>query len=506
MQTSITVPHFGSGCDGPNSPLQVASNWGFKDITTSRGLSAQLNLGAAASYSQNYHLGNHFGIFQFGFKIRNAHKYQDATENVYDGWKAAKYPMTMFLSNFSSNNFFNNQYFGGQFGPVSDFNQLQTFTLANLSSFLDGYKTASASLSGEYSTIERITSGYMMNTMDFGRWHIVAGLRIEGTQVNARGNDVTLYPAGSSNCALATGCGTATPIITAPTYATLLPSVSARYSLTQDSGLRFVYGYGISRPDVYQLTPYASLDDSTNPATVALGNTNLKPEHAHNFDALYEKYLNPVGIIQAGFYYKQITDSLVSTSYTGAPGTLYAGDLISQWINAGTGHLYGFEVAYQQRLAWLPGPLSALGIMANYGWAGSSQYGIPGRTDHPTLQRQAPNNWNISPTYDKGRVSIRVGLSYNGPSIYAYGYQLASDPSGLGPKGPSGDVYTLSHLQLDVQGSLRLKYGFTFIASGLNLTNEVFGYYTGSPIFVNQREYYNATYSVGLRYTLNREK
>ncbi len=123
---SATVPHFGNNCDGPNSPLEVASNWGFKDITTSKGLSAQLNLGAAASYSQNYHLGGHFGIFEFGFKIRNAHKYQDATENVYDGWKAASYPMTMFLSNFSSNNFFNGQYFGGHFGPVSDFNQLQT--------------------------------------------------------------------------------------------------------------------------------------------------------------------------------------------------------------------------------------------------------------------------------------------------------------------------------------------------------------------------------------------
>jgi TonB-dependent receptor len=505
-QTSTTVPHFGSGCDGPNSPLQVAANWGFKDITTSKGLSAQLNLGGSVSYSQNYHAGKHFGIFESGFKIRNAHKYQDASENVYDGWKAASYPMTMFLSSFSSNNFFGGNYFGGHFGPVSDFNQLQTFTLANLSSFLDGYKTASATLSGQYNTIERITAGYMMNTMEFGRWHIVAGVRFEGTQMNARGNNVILYPAGSKNCLLATGCGTATPSIVAPTYVTALPSLSARYRLTQDSGLRFVYGYGISRPDVYQLTPYVSEDDSTNPATVAIGNPNLKPEHAHNFDALYEKYLNPLGIIQAGFFYKQITDTLISTSYTGAANGAYAGDLVSQWINAGTGHLYGFEAAYQQRLTWLPRPFGALGLLANFGWSGSELYGIPGRTDHPTLQRQAPINWNISPTYDKGRVSIRVGLAYNGASIYSYDYQLASDPSGLGPKGPSGDVYTLAHLQLDVQGSLRLKYGFTFVASGLNLTNEVFGYYTGSPIFVNQREYYQPTYSVGLRYTLNREK
>ena len=44
------------------------------------------------------------------------------------------------------------------------------------------------------------------------------------------------------------------------------------------------------------------------------------------------------------------------------------------------------------------------------------------------------------------------------------------------------------------------------VVYGLNLTDEVFGYYTGSPIFVNQREWYKATYAGGFRYNLNREK
>ena len=39
------------------------------------------------------------------------------------------------------------------------------------------------------------------------------------------------------------------------------------------------------------------------------------------------------------------------------------------------------------------------------------------------------------------------------------------------------------------------------MAYGLNLTNEVFGYYQGSTQFVNQREYYKPTYGGGLRYT-----
>ncbi len=437
--------------------------------------------------------------------MRNAHKYQNATETVYDGWSAANYPMTSFLNNFSSSNFFNNDYFGGHFGPVSDFNLLQNYTLSNLSQYVDGYKTAAASDPMQFSTIERITAGYLMNTMEFGNLHVVAGVRFEGTQLNALGYNVTPYPGGSPNCPTSTGCGVPVPVRTSPTYISPLPSVSLRYSLTPESGLGFVYGRGISRPDVYQLVPYVTEDDSTSPPTIAIGNPNLKPEHANNYDLLYERYLRPVGLIQAGFFYKQLSDALISTSYTAASG-IYQGDLVSQWINASNADLYGFEVSYQQRMSWLPGPLSALGMLANYSWTASKINSIPGRTDSPALQRQTPNTWNISPTYDRGRLSVRVGLSYNGPSIYQYEYQKASDPSGLGPTGPSGDVYTLPHTQLDAQASIRMGQGFTGVIYGLNLTDEVFGYYTGSPIFVKQREHYKPTYAAGLRYSLNRER
>jgi TonB-dependent receptor len=504
-QTDPLIPHFGNNCDGPNSPLQVASNWGFKDITTSTGQSAQLNLTGSAAYATTYRIGSHFGIFEVGGKFRNGHKYQNATENVYDGWSAASYPMTQFLSDFNSTNYLNNDYFGGHFGPVSDFNKLQTYTLANLGGFLDGYKTAANTYPNQFSLIERISAGYLMNTMDFGRWHIVAGVRFEGTQMDTRGYNVILYPAGSSKCVISTGCGVPVPVTNNPSYVDVLPSISARYALTQDSGLRLVYGRGLSRPDPYQLVPYATEDDSTNPATVALGNPAQKPEHANNYDVLYERYLRPIGLVQAGFFYKQLSDTLISTSYPATSG-IYAGDLVSQWINASDAHLYGFEVSWQQRLSMLPGPLRALGMFANYSWTASKIGSIPGRPDSPALQRQAPNTWNISPTWDRGRVSARVGLSYNGPSIYQYEYQTSADASRLGPTGPSGDVYTLSHFQVDAQVSVRIGHGLTAMLYGLNMTNEVFGYYTGSPVFVNQREWYQATYAAGIRYSLNREK
>ena len=75
----------------------------------------------------------------------------------------------------------------------------------------------------------------------------------------------------------------------------------------------------------------------------------------------------------------------------------------------------------------------------------------------------------------------------------------------LGPKGPAGDNYFYPHLQVDAQASYRVKKNLTFLVQGLNLSNEVFGFYNGSPDYVNQREFYSPTYSFGLRWEPRRE-
>src|SRR5581483_2712181 len=120
----------------------------------------------------------------------------------------------------------------------------------------------------------------------------------EATQMDTLGYNVNLYPAGSKNCALATGCGIPQAVTNNPSYTDLLPSIALRYPIDPDSGLRLVYGRGLSRPDSYQLVPYVTEDDSTNPITIARGNPGLKPAHANNYDLLYERYLRPTGVIQ----------------------------------------------------------------------------------------------------------------------------------------------------------------------------------------------------------------
>ena len=105
---------------------------------------------------------------------------------------------------------------------------------------------------------------------------------------------------------------------------------------------------------------------------------------------------------------------------------------------------------------------------------------------------------------------MRVGISHNDANIFQYNYSdLNADgspnPVPLGKKGPLGDIYLYAHTQVDAQGSFRLYRGLDLIVSGLNLTNEVFGFYQGSPQFPIQREYYKPSYSFGLRFNLGGE-
>jgi outer membrane receptor protein involved in Fe transport len=191
--------------------------------------------------------------------------------------------------------------------------------------------------------------------------------------------------------------------------------------------------------------------------------------------------------------------------------------------NIGSAHLWGFEVGYSQRLSRLPGVMKGLGLSANYSYTNSRTDGLQGllRDDNPALLRQAPNTWNISPTFDTNKFSLRVGMTYNSAMIFAYQFQdLQPGPNGIipiapadlsqsaagGVKGPGGDNYLYTHYQVDAQGSYKISRRFSVYAYGLNLNNEVFGFYNGSPQYVVQREYYKPTYAGGVRYTFSHEK
>jgi TonB-dependent receptor len=486
------LPQFSPACF---SEVYNPANLQLQQIQDSaHGQTAQLNLEGTVSFAKNYHIASHPSTFETGFYLRTGHKFDDSYEIDYCPTNAATAPLaSQFLDGFSNSNYYNGHY---PYGPGVSWSKVNAFMAANRSQFdtvsgLCASQTApQGGNSNNFDLVERVTAGYVMDSITLGRFHIMGGVRFEGTQDRTVSFDTT------ANTLSFRGQGS---------YIDVLPSASVRLRLDHqdNSALRVVYSRGLSRPDPVFLTTATSVDNSTTPPTLTIGNPGLKPEHAHNFDVLYERYLQPLGAIQAGFFYKNISSPIVLDLV--AP-TATQPDQVSQAVNAGSAYIAGIELNFQQHFTYFPGLLSGLGITANYSYATSKAHNVNPtgpRTDSPALLRQAPNTWNISPTYDHGRLSTRVGLAYNGPNIFQYFY-FDGAPGGL--KGPSGDMYLYSHFQVDAQGSYYLGKGVTAIVSGLNLNNAVFGFYMGSNPYFIQREFYKPTYSFGLRWEMGHEK
>ena len=475
---------------------------------SAHGKTAQLNLEGTISFAKNYRIASHTSTFETGFYIRNGHKFDDSFEIDYCPTSAATAPLaSQFLSGFTNSNYYNGHY---PYGPGISWEKVQAYFAANRGLFDtvsgpcapppqggNGQTAPQGGNNNNFDLVERVTAGYVMDSIDLGRLRLVGGVRFEGTQDDTLSCDCGLDPNQPFGGPLTVkGSGS---------YIDVLPSVSGRIRLDSkdNSALRLVYARGLSRPDPQFLTTATSVDNSTTPPTLTIGNPALKPEHANNYDVLYERYLQPLGAVQVGFFYKAISSPIVLNL---APPTAGQPDQVNQAVNAGSAYIAGVEFSFTQHFTYLPGLLRGLGLFANYSYATSKAHNVnPAgpRSDSPALLRQAPNTWNISPTFDHGRLSTRVGLSYNGANIFQYFY-VDGAPGGL--KGPNGDVYLYPHFQIDAQGSYYLGKGFTATASGLNLNNEVFGFYMGSPRYFIQREYYKPTYTFGLRWELQRER
>jgi len=487
-------------CDVAGNPIFDPSLYSLQTIDLTSGQATQLNLQASGAMGINYHIGTRSSTLEFGGQIRNEHKGQDAYSPEYDSNNGTA--MTQYLGTFTNPHFYGGSY---HLGPVTSFDLLTGDLNSNPSSYtLDEGTTHLQSDAANYNLQERVSAGYIMNTLELGsKFHLQTGLRFEATQTtdtgylvinDANGNYVSTTPEHGSG-----------------SYINPLPSVQLRYTIDSSSDIRAVYGRGISRPDPYQLVPYITEDQSTTPYTVGIGNTGLVAEHANDYDVLYEKYLPSVGMIEAGYFYKALSQPIYSQQSiipaTGSPlSQAYAGDLVLQEVNGDHAHVQGVELAYQQHLSYLPGVLKGAQMNANFTYTGSKNYNLTGRTDNPALVGQAPVSWNVGPSYATKRFLVTVGVSHNGANIYAYQYQ-STGPGAVpfGVAGPNGDNYFYAHTQVDAKASYYLGKGFTALAIGENMNNAVFGFYNGSQQYMVQREYYKPTYSGGIRWTRSHE-
>jgi TonB-dependent receptor len=472
----------------------------------------QLNFQGSAAVSRRYTVGSHFGTFEVGFLARNAHKYQLENDQYFQD-AGSGITLSQVLGTYS-----NPTYYAPNalpIGPFSDYSKIEKLVRQDVASgtlALDASQTGIKNFGATWDLNERVYAGYLMNNISFGKASLQTGLRIEGTDTHYSAYQVNLSSGAFVNAVQTPGSSN---------YMNVLPTVQFKYLLTPNTNLRASFGMGIARPNFQDQVPSQQVDPNTTPQTLQVGNPNLKPTRANNYDVLVEHFFQPLGVLQGGFFYKTLNNPIYLTNTKLSSGP-FNGFLQQQSLNGPSAYITGVEMAWEQRLSRLPGFLNGLGVAANYSYTtsranfpeffSSTVKGGAGRIDHPALQRQAPNTWNLGFTYDKARFSMRFAVSHNDANIYAYQYLHDPNPGDTnvkgvdndpiyGIKGPLGDQYLYAHTQVDIQGSYRLYRGLSFVASGLNLTNEVFGFYTGSPIYPNQREFYKPSIILGMRWS-----
>jgi len=492
--------------DGSNIYDTTGTNYLLANSSITRYIAQQLNFQGAASIARRYSAHSHIGTFEIGIKIRNSHSVQNENDLFYDQG-SSNIALSSVLGTYTNPSYYDNSYrIGSQsYGLTSDYNLIQQAVQQGISAgqlTLNQLTSDRRSNGAFFDANERIYAGYLQNVISFGKLRLQTGVRFDAADTGFAANQF-----------LAQDPGNPTKVFQSTGYFNALPSVQAQYLIEKNTNIRANYSQGIARPNIGDLVPTTVVDPNATPrpGLVQEGNPNLKPTKANNYDLLVEHFFQPLGILQAGFFYKQLSDPIYPTTSTIPQGQPNAGLFLQQSINGPNAHITGFEAAWEQRFSFLPGMLNGLGVAANYSYT-SSQVTFPagfngGRTDHPALARQAPNTWNFNLTYDKRRLSMRFAISHNDANIAAYNFQANSTPNDpiLGLKGPTGDNYFYAHTQYDIQGSYRIRKGLQLVVSGLNLTNEVFGFYNGSPIYPVQREYYKPTVSVGFRWTSSAE-
>jgi iron complex outermembrane recepter protein len=338
---------------------------------------------------------------------------------------------------------------------------------------------------------EQVLSGYV--TADYGGSLLGleidgnAGVRLVRTKTGSRG---TVFNSD----------GTQAPLTVNRDYTRALPSFNLRAHLTNSLQARFAFSKSFARPNFDQMSTNVSLGPPTqvNPLTGhpsgGSGNPYLNPIRSTNFDATLEWYFAKTGSITIGGFYKDVNGFLAGgTDVRTFNGIAYD---IGTTVNTGKGKVKGFELAYQQFFDFLPGPLSGLGIQANYTYVDSSVTN-PFAASNSNIPKQVPleklskHSYNLVGLYEKGPVTARLAWSWRG--------KYFDTTTGSGANGTT--QFQKPYASLDASLSWNINKHLAVSADAVNLLNRMNVTYIDVPNQPLQYTLNDRRYGLSLRVT-----
>ena len=290
-------------------------------------------------------------------------------------------------------------------------------------------------------------------------------------------------------------------------YTQILPSITLKHNFTNNFILRAAVTTSLARPNYYALAPY--VNSKVDDRELFAGNPNLKATYSTNYDVMLERYFQNVGIISGGVFYKNLknfiymyndrrfTANRFTELFPNLKNPIVGTDdwSFSQFRNGDKVDVYGFEVAFQRQLDFLPGKfLQGMAVYANYTFTKSKAKGISGEggvlREGLGLPRTAPHMLNGSLSWENNKFSARVSANYTA----AYLDEIGNDAF--------TDAYYDKQFFLDANAAYKITKSLRIFAEANNLTNQPLRYYQGEVQRLRQLEYYKPRYTLGLKYDL----
>ena len=347
---------------------------------------------------------------------------------------------------------------------------------------------------GNYEATEQIHAGYLRLDQKLGkRLDATIGLRIENTRLNTSGvnyimdenDNESLKPTGEYKS----------------NYTNLLPSLLLRYKTGDDGSIRASVTKTMSRPKYSALVANKRFNIADQEATI--GDPNIKPTTAWNFDLSIDHYFKSIGMVSLGLFYKDMKNVNIETLgyYTGEELGLTGNEEmfeVTQNMNAYDARVYGVEAAYQRDFGFIAPSLRCLGFYGNYTYTHTTTRNYNPRlgidsSDDVKMAGSPEHTANASLYFEKGGVNIR--LSYNFASSFI-------DQMNTGSRELDRYYDKVSYLDLNASYTWGKQTKFTVFAEANNLLNQPLRYYQGTKDRTMQTEYYGVKVNAGFKINL----
>ena len=248
-------------------------------------------------------------------------------------------------------------------------------------------------------------------------------------------------------------------------YSDTLPSLNLALDVTEDVVLRASYADVMSRPGLSTLSPGGSVDPFN--LTVRYGNPFIDPVRATNYDLSAEYYFDEGALLSLAYFIKDIESFPTSETVTlnwqevGLPDSVLGGQAnivnnsdfeVRRSINGGGGKLDGYEVQYQQKLDFLPGPqwVQNFGVLANMTFV-DADVNLTGQSDRSS---------NFTVYWEDEVFSARISMANRSEFTTSFN------------SNPNKQRYVDGTTHIDFSASYNVSENLKISIEGINLTDE----------------------------------